>query len=194
MTLHRLIRLYFLMMFPTVSLGIAGTVSYLGSFTTANDVFLQSVVISEGSIVTVQTLSYGGGTNAAGTVILPGGFDPIVTMFDSTGQFLDENDDGTCPPATEDNGNCFDSSLNIVLNTSGTYLFALTVAPNFAAGSTLADGFYNIGDFAGRSQDYAVDVTVSPINDVPEPSERIPTTVVAIIVAFYGLTNRLRLK
>ena len=42
----------------------------------------------------LETLSYAGGTNAAGTAISQGGFKPILAVFDSTGAIVGQNDDG----------------------------------------------------------------------------------------------------
>lgn len=193
LTLTRLI-VYSMLLVFIEQRSVAGTVSYVGALTDANEVFIKNIAITDASIVSIQTLSYGGGVNGQGILIVPGGFDPIVTIFDSAGQFLDENDDGTCPPATEDDANCFDSTLISVLNIPGVYIFAVSVAPNFAAGSTLADGFLGIGDFAGRSQDYAVDVSVDALNDVPEPSGFLPLTIALGGIVVHEATKRLRFR
>lgn len=59
--------------------------SFSGMFTGDDDVQLFDFSVGMASLVTFRTLSYAGGTNAAGTVIARGGFDPILALFDSRG-------------------------------------------------------------------------------------------------------------
>ena len=56
----------------------AGTVSETGTFSTPEDTLLITLTLPTGGNVTLQTYGFGGGTNAAGAVIPPGGFDPFV--------------------------------------------------------------------------------------------------------------------
>ena len=60
---------------------LADAVSYTGALATPTNIFDQSFTIPNASMVTIQTYGFGGGTNAAGVVIPPGGFDPIVALF-----------------------------------------------------------------------------------------------------------------
>jgi hypothetical protein len=59
-------------------------ISCTGSLDTPEDVFLETFSLASTSSVTVQTYRFGGGTNAAGTTIAPGGFDPLVALFSGT--------------------------------------------------------------------------------------------------------------
>lgn len=61
----------------TTAAGISGT----GTFAIPEDVFLESFTLAASTTVTVQTYGFGGGTNAAGSVIPPGGFDSLVALF-----------------------------------------------------------------------------------------------------------------
>src|SRR5262252_8026492 len=63
----------------------SGAISCTGTIDTPEDVFLKSFTVPGGSslAVTVQTFGFGGGTNAAGTVISAGGFDSLVALFSS---------------------------------------------------------------------------------------------------------------
>ncbi len=154
--------------------------------------------------MTINTLSYGGGTNAAGDVVPAGGFDPVVSLFDSSGLFLLENEDGNIldvgvDPASE---NAFDSFLEASLD-PGDYRVALTQFDNFALGSTLSDGFAQegIGDFTdffgcsngsfcdadgnNRTGAWALDIQgVAPATQQPVPE---PSTVVLMSSGLLGL-------
>ena len=55
--------------------------SYTGSLASSDAVFEATFSLSSTSNVAIQTWGFGGGTNAAGTVIAAGGFDPMVALF-----------------------------------------------------------------------------------------------------------------
>lgn len=162
--------------------------SHVGSLAPAdpNDVFITSFTLLAPSAVTIQTWSFGGGTNAAGAVIAPGGFDPYVSLFSGAGSlatFIGSNDDGLCPPGHAAPA-CADSTLASGLLPVGTYTLALTLPFNFSfaenyGSGTLGDGFIGLdssfddGSCAGScSGAYAVDVTyAAPVaTPVPEPA------------------------
>ena len=101
----RLSRFGFLVLAFCFSIGVAaaGNFSYTGAF--SQDDQLEVFLFTAPSASTVvRTWSYAGGINDAGQVILPGGFDPILTVFDATGglvagsSLIDSNNDGimTC--------------------------------------------------------------------------------------------------
>jgi hypothetical protein len=124
----------------------AANFSFTGNFTLDDDVELFNFTVGAPSTVTLLTLSYAGGTNAAGDVIARGGFDPILALFDSTGVLLDTNDDGD--PAdvpTDINGLTFDTFLSIALD-PGTYTVSVMQFDNFADGPNLSDGFSRAGE------------------------------------------------
>jgi hypothetical protein len=50
-------------------------------FAATQDVFLEQFTLTANTAVTVQTYGFGGGTNASGAVIAPGGFDSLVALF-----------------------------------------------------------------------------------------------------------------
>src|SRR5664279_926116 len=68
--------------------------SFTGNLSAGNQVLVFNFTVGATSNVVLETLSYAGGTNAAGTVISRGGFDPILAVFDSTGAIVGQNDDG----------------------------------------------------------------------------------------------------
>ncbi len=163
----------------------AATISFTGTFDSDDDLELFSFTLGSASTVTMMTLSYAGGVNAAGDLIAPGGFDPILTLFDASGAFLAENDDGTPPDVGVDpvSGGAFDSYFELALG-PGSYILALTQFDGFAAGSHLSDGFQpqtffscpngTFCDTAGknRTSAWAVDIlgVDSATSAVPEPS------------------------
>jgi hypothetical protein len=58
-----------------------GEVSATGTFAVPQDVFLDTFTLPGSAAVTVQTFGFGGGINAAGSVIPSGGFDSFVGLF-----------------------------------------------------------------------------------------------------------------
>src|ERR1700722_15473430 len=81
--------------FPA-SVSPASAFSYTGTFAADDDKreFFFSLV--EPGVAPIRTLSYAGGTNAAGLTIPAGGFDPTISIFDSNGDIVAVNQDGGC--------------------------------------------------------------------------------------------------
>jgi len=157
----------------------AGSLSFVGSLdpNNPNDVFETTFLVHSTGFVNIQTLGYGGGTNAASQVIGSGGFDPYVSLFlgaGPTATFLASNDDGSCPPGTLYLGSCLDSTLTISLS-PGTYTLALTQPDNFSfaenlGSGTLGDGFIGLeSDYHGLTTDFAVDIRAESVAPTPEP-------------------------
>jgi hypothetical protein len=151
-----------------------GAVSCTGTADTPEDVFLESFTLAGSAAITVQTYGFGGGTNAAGASILPGGFDSLVALFSGTPATAGILTDGGgnplasadnlslfspgCPPAGlvtvgSVTGVCGDNKLTATL-AAGTYTLLLTdanyvpfaVNPGPPLSSLLSDGF---GDLSG---------------------------------------------
>src|ERR1700759_4688902 len=122
---------------------------------------------------TVQALSfsYGGGTNGNGAVIAADGFEPYLSLFDASGNFLASTLFGTtCPAGANTNagsGECFDVLLDGGTLTPGNYAITISAFENmsFAENSgvgTLADGFSGLGNLAfGEDMHYAFDVILT---------------------------------
>ncbi|UUR07368.1 DVUA0089 family protein [Sphingomonas glaciei] len=151
----------------------AADFSYAGTLAGPNSVQLTTFVVGSPSTVTFRTYSFAGGTNAAGTVIGRGGFDPILTLFDSNGLLIDENDDGESNVGTDPlTSERADSFLRALLG-PGSYTVALSAFSNFANGPNLSNGFENDGSFDGRSSAYAFDIlgvnSAVQVGAVPEP-------------------------
>jgi hypothetical protein len=144
--------------------GSAETISYTGTLTNPEDtVLINLTLVSDGS-VTLQTYGFGGGTNAAGTVIASGGFDPFVGLFsgtDSSAVFINGTSDiltsysPGCPPAgTIAIGSvpsqCGDVNLQLPDLTAGTYTVLLSdgdYIPNAVfevSPGLLGDGFTDL--------------------------------------------------
>ena len=128
--------------------------------------------------VTLRTWSFAGGTNAEGQVIKNGGFDPVVSLFNSsTGALVSFNDDSglVIDPLS---GVAYDSLLATNLS-AGNYTATVTQFDSFPVGSSLADGFTGTaaGNFNFRTLQWALDVSnvenatvgATYISQVPEP-------------------------
>jgi hypothetical protein len=189
---------------------VAGSLSFTGNFVNDNDVQLLNFDVLVNTTVTLQTFGYGGGTNANGDVILPGGFESILQVFASpsglaVGGPILPGPNPTCGPRTPDPNRlnfCFDAYAQVIL-TAGDYQVALTQSPNVANGSNLSDGFFydsdpnfNNGfvgtfDFQGDSH-WAVDIiTGSPVAAAPEPRSALLAASAFLLV---GLAVRKRAR
>lgn len=190
----------------------AANLSFTGAFTQDDDVQLFTLSIGAVSNVTLRTWSYAGGTNAAGASIGSGGFDPILTVFDSTGAVVGANDDGGASVTPDPVTNAtFDSFLDLTGLAPGLYTVALTQFDNFAAGPNLSNGFVRSGqgnftpalsgivgctqfcDVAGgiRDGDWAVDIlNVDQAEEVPRVLEPATMTLLGAGLAAMSFLRR----
>jgi hypothetical protein len=121
--------------------------SFTGTFSRDDQLQLFTFRVDTTSTVIMRTWSYAGGTNAAGQVIPRGGFDPFLSLFDSSGTLIGENDNGTGFVATDPHtGAAFDSYLQMISLVPGTYTLVLTQSDNQPNDGTFADGFTRTGD------------------------------------------------
>jgi hypothetical protein len=175
-----------LLVFSAVSR--ADNYSFTGNLTGINDVQSFTFSVGAGSNVVLRTWSYAGGTNAAGTFIPSGGFDPILALFQGLGptaQYIGQNDDGGGNvPADPVTGAHFDTYLAVNNLVPGDYTVTIQDYANFANGPTLGDGFSGHGvtggifmDVTGHDRDshWAFDVlgvesAQSQPGVTPEPS------------------------
>ncbi len=143
-----------------VMVGTAGALNYsfTGTFEIDDDVQLFNFSVGEQSDnVILRTWSYAGGINAAGDAIPDGGLDPILALFDSSGLFIDQNDDGYgYVPFDQTTGLDWDTYLKVDL-APGDYTVAVMQYDNFAIGPYLSDGFMQdgMGNFTGEWQEVA---------------------------------------
>jgi len=126
--------------------GEAAALSFTGALAADDDVQTFSFTLSAPGAVTLQTWSYAGGTNAAGTAIGRGGFDPGIAVFDALGNLVDRQDDGATADVAVDplTNEQFDVYLVTSLG-AGTYTAAVTQFDNVALGPVLASGFSRAG-------------------------------------------------
>jgi hypothetical protein len=132
--------------------GFAGQFSFTGVFANDNDVQLFTFGLLAPTTVTLQTWSYGGGTDANGQTIAAGGFEPLLEVFDAlslapASGLLLPGTFSSCPPNRADTNRipaCYDVLAQLSL-TAGNYFLALTQNPNAAVGN-LGDGFQFDGD------------------------------------------------
>ena len=98
--------------------------------------------LTQSTTVNFRTYSYAGGVDTNGNIIPRGGFDPTLSLFDSTGALIANNRDGGCGvvPADAVTGFCWDALLSVTLP-AGSYQLVLTIGENLPNGPTLADGF-----------------------------------------------------
>lgn len=117
-----------------------------GKFQTDNDVVQIDFSTTTVQTYTFDTTSYAGGVNADGTTTAAGGFDPVLTLFTSAGNFVPNGVGGggsNCTGVGTDAGTglCEDAFFTETLN-PGSYILALTEFPNYSNGTiTGADGF-----------------------------------------------------
>jgi len=168
----------------------AADFSFTGNFEHDDEVQeFNFTVTAPTSDVTLRTWSYAGGTNTAGAEVARGGFDPIVTLFDASGNLLGENDDSGLVSDSV-SGNAWDSLLTRDLS-AGNYTATVTQFGSFVNGPSLADGFqgsFNT-NFGGRDSHWALDILnvssasvgASYISPIPEPESY------ALLLAGLGL-------
>lgn len=124
----------------SLSAGVfAADVDFNGHFSNDNDVQLFNFSVGAPGDVTIFTSSW-----------LSGGFDPILGLWDSSGNQILEQDDGSLGGSTVSNGvnyayGEFDSFINLNL-AAGHYFATLSQYDNFSAGAMLADGFLRDGE------------------------------------------------
>jgi len=126
--------------------------SFTGSFSQDTDQREVFFTLPAAGNVLLRTFSYAGGVNGAGTTIPRGGFDPTLSLFDSTGRLVGSNQDGGCGVVAADavTGMCWDSYLIVALP-AGTYSVVLTQSTNTANGPTLQDGFNSFCSAANQN-------------------------------------------
>lgn len=153
----------------------AADLSFTGTLADADEVLLFNFSVSASSNVTLRTLSYAGGTNAAGDTIARGGFDPILALFDSTGALIGQNDDGGPPdvPADSVTGAFFDTFLQTLL-APGDYTVSVMSFANFANGPNLSDGFSGGGSFTDVTGDQRTDGWAFDILNVDAATQVVP--------------------
>jgi hypothetical protein len=155
----------------TVSAKADTFTSYTGTLSNPESVFETTFTLAAATTVTFQTWGFGGGTNASGTPISAGGFDPMIALFngpvatatmytDGSGNPLVDADNlpnapwsyvGNCPPAGTvaigTNQDCGDDFMQVALS-AGVYTLVLTDADYQPAAiydnGALSEGFFDL--------------------------------------------------
>ena len=130
-----------LFIFPVFSR--AANITLHGSFTADDNVQLFSVLVAAPATVDFRSYGYAGGSTSTGVAVPRGGFDTILTLFNASGVFIDDNDEGAGVATDPITRLAADARLTETL-TPGNYTVALTEFDNFSIGN-LADGFAEAG-------------------------------------------------
>lgn len=190
----------------------AASFTSTGSLSADNSVYSHPFDIATSQNLTFYTTSYGGGMNADGTMTSAGGFVPVLTLFSSTGGFINTSGGtGGFPPcsgstnADPATGVCEDAYFTQMLD-PGSYILDLTEFPNVAVGN-LSDGFlfasnpHITGDICGsdgmflqadlapcvqRTANFAVNIAPTSASPVPEPSTWVLVLPAAAAIALFG--------
>jgi hypothetical protein len=167
---------------------------FSGTFGADNDVLQIDFSVNSASTITIFSSSWLSGNSGLG-------FDPILALWDSAGNLLQQQDDGFNIGSTLSNGVSFDHGSWDTYFTqflaAGDYIATIAQYNNFAVGTLLSDGFTHDGNpnftfdlgygteamFNGvagvsdaRTGDWAfhlLDVD-SAVTDVPEPGVSVP--------------------
>ena len=161
-----------------------------------------SFVVAVASPMSAVTFGYGGGINGNGAFIAEGGFQPYLSLFTASGDFLGSTFFGVvCPPGANTDsvsGACYDVGLDGGILAPGMYQLAISAfsnmsyAENLGAG-VLADGFTGLGNLAaGEDLHYAFDIILDSPASVPEPGTGV--FLFAGAVAWLLSTRRLKRK
>lgn len=112
----------------------AADFDFSGTFDADNDVLMFDFTVDLDSSVTVFSSSWD-----------DGGLDPILSIWDTAGNLIQEQDDGENIGSTSSNGVFYDhgvwDSYYTEFLTAGDYTAVVTQFDNFANGTSLSDGF-----------------------------------------------------
>jgi hypothetical protein len=150
----------------------ADFVSYTGTLSSSTDVVEETFTLSSPGTIGLQTWGFGGGTNAAGDVISPGGTDPFLAIFSGIGASATILTDGMgnpfgtsldlsnygnpnflgCPPAGAPviggSAQCGDITMTLPSLAAGTYTVALSdgqyIPQAVFDNGTLGEGFSDL--------------------------------------------------
>lgn len=116
--------------------------SFHGTFQFDNDVPVINFTVAVPGEITIVTRGYGGGTLSDGTVIAPGGFDPLIHVWNADGTNLAFNDDSLFIPVNDDpsTGQGYDSGLEFPV-AAGDYFLTIAQVGNQPAGTVRAAGY-----------------------------------------------------
>jgi len=181
----------------------ASSFSFHGTFAADDQVQLFGFDVASTSTVTIRSLGYGGGTDSNASVVQPGGFDTLFSVFEGNGTQIGAfDDDPGCAHSNYYNEACLDSYFSNVLP-AGSYILALTVSGNNPNGD-LSDGFGEQGngnftclkgfcDLFGNQNtgNWAITFSaVTSVSDVPEPANLLVAATGLILFSLLYLARR----
>lgn len=155
-----------MMVFSTLEVSQAALLEFSDTITYHNDVSFYSFVMNSSGPVNIWTDSYQNGVN----------FDPIVALWDNSGNLIMENDDYSSPVGPGQTA--YDSGIQLAALAAGNYMLSLVSWDNYANGIALADGFFYDGetgepiaiwDWDHGTGYYHMNVQ-GDVSSVPEPS------------------------
>jgi hypothetical protein len=194
-------------------LSFSASFSFTGSFAQDNSVGLYPFTLNAPASVTLETWSYGGGTDATGQSVPKGGFETDLALFSGSGGFVNYVLAGSgCPPGNTDAGLCGDSLLTQSLP-AGRYTVAVTEYFNIPNGN-LSAGFLEdlAGNFTGpdfcgttggffdtgcnkRTGNFELDIVgATTAAAVPEPASILLFGSAVVVVAAVGVRRRRKIS
>jgi hypothetical protein len=123
---------------------------FSGTFTNDNDIVLLYFTVGSASTITIFSSSWGDVNTDPEGYVANGGLDPILAIWDSSDNLVNEQDDGWNVGSTLSNGvsythGLWDSYFDVFL-TAGGYTASIAQYNNFAAGTNLSSGFTHDGN------------------------------------------------
>lgn len=159
----KLLSFLFLLAFSSCS--NAAFITFTGTFVEDDERFYMPFTVTDNTEVTITSFGYSGGDLLDNTFIPEGGFDTVLFLFSSLGEFIADNDDRSLTS--------FDAEIVETL-TSGSYIAVLVQYNNFLNGAIpgaiidinddslwAGSGAVNFEDVNGASRtgDYAIQIS-----------------------------------
>jgi hypothetical protein len=161
---------------------LSGVVTTSGALPNQAQVLEETFTLTTPSAFTAFTTSYGGGMNLDGTTAAAGGFQPMLSLFNSAGNFV-AGQSVTSPVANIDSatGIAADAYLTDSNLAAGNYILVLTDWLNQQppTATNLSDGFVDLGSagstfvdeqFNTRTAAYTLNISANSVSvATPEP-------------------------
>ena len=134
-----------LCLLATVSSLDAANISFLGSILRDDDLRVFTIIVDEPTSVRIRSVGYAGDQYSDVGPIAAGGFDTYLTLFDSTGTFVAENDDSDNAIVDPTTGQAFDAEIDANL-APGIFSLWLSQYGNYSLGPSDSFGFSEQGN------------------------------------------------
>jgi len=138
------------LLFGSSAYAIPADFDFSGAFSADNDIVLLDFSVGVDSNITIFSSSWGDDLGTGDGYVADAGFDPILAIWDSFGNQVAEQDDGSIEGTTASNGTDYthgvwDSFFDVFL-VAGDYTASIAQYDNFSVSTSLADGFINDGN------------------------------------------------